>query len=216
MAETLTSAEITEQTQTEVERSLRFLTVFLAIFSFIALGVGMFVIYNVFSITAAQRQRENALLARLGASRRQVTWSMLIEAVVVGISVRWLGLFGGVGLALGHQEPARRARLRDSGTGLAVEPPTIVITIVAGLVASLVAALGPAIGAGRVPPVAAMSRRRRSRNGARRPRPGDRCRSGVPCSASAAIVAVMARRRRDLAGGRRGRCCSPRCCCSDR
>jgi putative ABC transport system permease protein len=32
-----------------------------------------------------------------------------------------------------------------------------VITVIAGLVASLVAALGPAIGAGRVPPVAAMS-----------------------------------------------------------
>ena len=48
------------------------MAVFLAIFSFIALGVGMFVIYNVFSITAAQRQRENALLRALGASRRQL------------------------------------------------------------------------------------------------------------------------------------------------
>ena len=57
VAETLTSAEITAQTQTEIEKSLSFLTIFLAIFSFIALGVGMFVIYNVFSITAAQRQR---------------------------------------------------------------------------------------------------------------------------------------------------------------
>ncbi|MBI4934455.1 MAG: FtsX-like permease family protein [Actinobacteria bacterium] len=157
VAEVLTSAEITQQAQTEVQKSLSFLTVFLAIFSFIALGVGMFVIYNVFSITAAQRQRENALLRALGASRRQVTWSMLIEAAVVGVIGSLLGLVCGVGLASGIKSLLGALDYEIPARGLAVETPTIVITLVAGLVASLVAALGPAIGAGRVPPVAAMS-----------------------------------------------------------
>jgi len=79
VSETLTSAEITEQTQTEVERSLSFVTLFLAIFSFIALGVGSFVIYNVFSITAAQRQRENALLRALGAVEDEVETLALVQ-----------------------------------------------------------------------------------------------------------------------------------------
>jgi putative ABC transport system permease protein len=157
VAETLTSAEITKQAQTEVQKSLSFLTVFLAIFSFIALGVGMFVIYNVFSITAAQRQRENALLRALGASRRQVTWSMLIEAAVVGLIGSALGLLCGVGLASGIKSLLGALDYEIPARGLAVETPTVFITVVAGLLASLVAALGPAIGAGRVPPVAAMS-----------------------------------------------------------
>jgi putative ABC transport system permease protein len=157
VAQTLTSAEITKQAQTEVQKTLSFLTVFLAMFSFIALGVGMFVIYNVFSITAAQRQRENALLRALGASRRQVTWAMLLEAAAVGLIGSLLGLVGGMGLASGIKALLAALDYDIPARGLAVEVPTIVVTIVVGLVASLVAALGPAIGAGRVPPVAAMT-----------------------------------------------------------
>ena len=157
VAETLTSAEITAQTQTEIEKSLSFLAIFLAIFSFIALGVGMFVIYNVFSITAAQRQRENALLRALGASRRQITWAMMIEAVVVGLTGSLLGLAGGVGLASGIKALLNAFDYVIPARGLAIEPRTIVVTLVAGTLATVLAALGPAIGAGRIPPVAAMS-----------------------------------------------------------
>ena len=157
VAEALTSAEITEQTQTEIETSLSFLTIFLAIFSFIALGVGMFVIYNVFSITAAQRQRENALLRALGANRRQITWSMMIEALVIGLFGSGVGLLGGVGLAAGIKRLLDAFDYVIPARGLAIEPRTVVVTLLAGTLASLLAALGPAIGAGRVPPVAAMS-----------------------------------------------------------
>ena len=157
IAETLTSAGITEQTQTEIETSLSFLTIFLAIFSFIALGVGMFVIYNVFSITAAQRQRENALLRALGASRRQITWSMLIEALFVGLAGSLIGLVGGVGLASGIKALLNAFDFVIPARGLAIEMRTIVVTLLAGTFASVLAAVGPAIGAGRIPPVAAMS-----------------------------------------------------------
>ncbi|NBQ44657.1 MAG: FtsX-like permease family protein [Actinobacteria bacterium] len=71
--ETLTGAEITEETTSQIKKVLGFFTAFLTAFSYIALGIGCFVIYNVFSITAAQRQRESALLRAIGASRRQVT-----------------------------------------------------------------------------------------------------------------------------------------------
>jgi putative ABC transport system permease protein len=157
IAETLTSAEITEQAQTDIERSLGFITLFLAIFSFIALGVGMFVIYNVFSITAAQRQRENALLRAIGASRRQVTWALLIESAIVGLLGSIAGLFGGIGLALGIRNLLDALDYSIPARGLALEPFTVVLTIVAGTAASLIAAIAPAIGAGRVSPVAAMA-----------------------------------------------------------
>jgi putative ABC transport system permease protein len=156
IAETLTSAEITKQTQTDIERSLGFITLFLAIFSFIALGVGMFVIYNVFSITAAQRQRENALLRAIGASRRQVTWALLIESAVIGLLGSIAGLFGGIGLALGIRNLLDALDYSIPARGLALAPFTVALTIVAGTAASLTAAIAPAIGAGRVPPVAAM------------------------------------------------------------
>jgi putative ABC transport system permease protein len=157
VAEALTSAEITAQTQTEIETSLSFLTIFLSIFSFIALGVGMFVIYNVFSITAAQRQRENALLRALGASRRQITWSMMLEALAIGLFGSIVGLLGGVGLAAGIKSLLDAFDYVIPARGLAIEPRTIIITLVAGTIASLLAAFGPAVGAGRIPPVAAMS-----------------------------------------------------------
>ena len=60
--ETLTGAEITKETQDQIGSALNFFGILLSTFSYIALGVGSFVIYNVFSISAAQRQRENALL----------------------------------------------------------------------------------------------------------------------------------------------------------
>ena len=117
----------------------------------------MFVIYNVFSITAAQRQRENALLRAIGASRRQVTWTMLLEAPWSASSARLPGWSAAIGLAIGirklldaldYSHPVRE----DSRWSR--RPWRI--TIVAGVAASLIAAIVPAIGAGRVPPVAAM------------------------------------------------------------
>jgi putative ABC transport system permease protein len=56
--ETLTGAQITLETQDQIGSALDFFGILLQTFSFIALGVGCFVIYNVFSISAAQRQRE--------------------------------------------------------------------------------------------------------------------------------------------------------------
>ena len=157
VAETLTSQQITEQSQTEIEKSLNFLTLFLTIFSMVALVVGIFVIYNVFSITAAQRQRENALLRALGASRRQVSASLLIEALITGVIGSMLGLFAGVALAGGVKRLLATLDFEIPARGLVLDPRTVIVTLLAGTGASLVSALGPAIGAGRIPPVAAMS-----------------------------------------------------------
>ena len=65
----------------------------------IALFVGAFVIFNTLSITVAQRMREFATLRTLGASRRQVLGSVILEALVIG-------------LGASHRRPVQRPRAR--------------------------------------------------------------------------------------------------------
>ena len=63
---------------------LSFLQKFLLAFGGVALFVGSFVIANSLSITIAQRTREFATLRTLGASRRQVRPSVLVESLAIG------------------------------------------------------------------------------------------------------------------------------------
>ena len=73
--------------------------IFLLAFGGIALVVGSSVIANTLSITVAQRVRELATLRTLGASRRQVLRSVVVEAIAIGLVGSLAGLFLGLGLA---------------------------------------------------------------------------------------------------------------------
>jgi len=154
--ETLTGAQITAETQDQIGSALSFFGILLSVFSFIALGVGSFVIYNVFSISAAQRQKENALLRAIGASRRQVTSAMLIEALAVGVFGSVVGLFGGIGLSKGLSAALKAAGVDLPTGGLVVTRNTVIQTLLVGLFVTLASALLPARRAGRVPPLAAI------------------------------------------------------------
>ena len=125
---------------------------FLLGFGAIALFVGAFVIFNTLSITVAQRTREFATLRTLGASRRQVMRSVVIEGLVIGLLASVVGLFAGVGLAqlltaLGGDLPE---------AGLVFAPRTVVISLALGTVITLLASIMPALRATRVPPIAAV------------------------------------------------------------
>lgn len=156
MTETLTGAQITKETQDQIGQALSFFSILLSVFSYIALGVGAFVIYNVFSISAAQRQRENALLRALGASKRQVTATMLIEAIVVGVLGSAIGLFAGLGLSKGLTSVLNAAGIDVPDTALVFATRTIVVVLLVGSLVTLFSAILPARRAGRVPPLAAM------------------------------------------------------------
>ena len=154
--ETLTGAEITAEVQGQIKDVLNIFSTFLIIFSYIALGIGSFVIYNVFSITAAQRQRENALLRAIGASRRQVSRALLIESTAMGIVGSVIGF--GIGILLSQM---LNALLKATGfevptQGLAISPNSFINTLIAGVVVTISAAWFPARRAGRVPPLAAL------------------------------------------------------------
>ena len=154
--ETLTGAEITLETQDQIGSALDFFGILLKTFSFIALGVGCFVIYNVFSISAAQRQRENALLRAIGASRKQITRAMLIESIVVGLIGSVVGLFAGIGLSAGLSALLRAVNIDIPSGGLVLSQNTVTSTIFIGLVVTVLSAILPARRAGKVPPLAAM------------------------------------------------------------
>jgi len=129
---------------------------FLLAFGGIALFVGAFVIANSLSITIAQRTRELATLRMLGASRRQVLGSILVEAFVVGIVASVVGLFLGLLLAKVLFHLFDVAGFTLPNTGLVLGLRTASVALVAGVVVTMVASLRPALRATRVPPIAAV------------------------------------------------------------
>ena len=64
----------------DIKDDLQFFRVILLVFGGVALLVGCFLIFNIFSITVAQRIREFGLLRTLGACRRQILAGTVLEA----------------------------------------------------------------------------------------------------------------------------------------
>ena len=135
---------------------LSFLQKFLLAFGGVALFVGAFVIANSLSITIAQRTREFATLRTIGASRRQVLASVIVEALVIGVLASVMGLVLGLGLAKGLFSLFNAFGLTLPNNGLTLETRTIVVSLLVGVLVTLVASLRPAVRATRVPPVAAV------------------------------------------------------------
>ncbi len=129
---------------------------FLLAFGGIALFVGSFVIANTLSITIAQRTRELATLRTLGATRRQVLTSVMVEAFVIGLLASVVGLFLGLGLAKALNALFVSFGIDLPQTGTVFATRTIVISLLVGVLVTLLAALRPALRSTRVPPIAAV------------------------------------------------------------
>jgi putative ABC transport system permease protein len=156
--EVLTGEELAADQAAAINDTLgRFLGTALLAFAFVALLVGGFLIFNTFSIIVAQRTRELALLRCLGASRRQVMASVLLESVVVAIVASLVGLGLGVLIALGLRALLSGFLGADlPSTGTVILPRTVIVALLVGLVVTVLSALMPARRATRVPPVAAL------------------------------------------------------------
>ena len=140
-----------------INQALSFFSTALLVFAFISLFVGGFTIFNTFSITVGQRTRELALLRIVGASRRQVFRSVLIEALLLGLVASLVGLGLGVLAALGLE-----ALLKGFGITLPTGPlvfasRTVIAALAVGVGVTVVSAIGPARRAVRIPPVAALA-----------------------------------------------------------
>ena len=137
-------------------KAISFITIFLLVFAGIALVVGSFLIVNTFSMLVAQRSRELALFRALGASRKQVTRSVLFEAFVVGLVGSGVGLGLGVLLAMGIRALFAKFGLDLSGTSLVFAPRTPIAALTVGLLVTMVAAYLPARRSSLIPPIAAL------------------------------------------------------------
>jgi putative ABC transport system permease protein len=148
----LTGVEAGADLSEDVQEGFKFFTYIIQAFAMIALLVGIFVISNTFSIIVQQRTRELALLRAVGASRRQVLTSVIVEGALVGL------LGAAIGLALGIlMAQAFFANVAgDLGSSVAISPAAVITSLLIGLVVTFIAALLPAIRATRVPPLAAL------------------------------------------------------------
>ena len=129
---------------------------FLLGFGAIALFVGSFVIANTLSITVAQRVRELATLRTLGASRRQVLWSVVLEGAVIGALASVVGLFLGLGLAQILNALLVSVGIDLPSQGLVFSTRTIVVSLLVGTGIAVLASLRPAMRATRVAPISAV------------------------------------------------------------
>ena len=154
----------------------------LSLFKFILLGfggialfVGSFVIANTLAITVAQRMRELATLRTLGASRRQVLGSVVLESIAIGLVGSLVGLFLGLAIALGLMSLLGAIGVQLPDASLVFSIRTVVVSIGVGTLIALLASLRPAVRATRIEPIAAV------REGAMLPQVALRalCRTGI-------------------------------------
>ncbi|MGW3424266.1 FtsX-like permease family protein [Streptomyces phaeochromogenes] len=126
-------------------------------FAGIAVLVGVFLIVNTFSMLIAQRTRELGLLRALGADRRQVRRSVLLEATLLGLVGSTLGLAAGIGLAIGLIELMGLFGMNLKTTEMVIGWATPVAAYVVGVGVTFVAAYLPARRAAGVSPMAALA-----------------------------------------------------------
>jgi putative ABC transport system permease protein len=140
----------------ELKSFVKFLKILLLVFGGVAVVVGAFTIYNTLSITVAQRSRELALLRALGATRRQVLRSVVVEALAIGTVASAIGVAAGLGLAKLLNSVFASAGVDLPSTSTVFGARTIIVSLAVGIVVTVVAGLGPALRATRVSPVTAM------------------------------------------------------------
>ena len=154
--EAVTGAQGTVDQQAGLKDQLHFFTQFLMAFAFVALFVGSFIIYNTFSIVVAQRSRDLARLRALGARRRQVVRSVLLESALVGILCAAIGVAAGVGLSFAMRAAIGASGLEVPNGAMVLSIGTVATAFAVGVAVSVLSAVVPARRAGRIPPMAAL------------------------------------------------------------
>jgi putative ABC transport system permease protein len=157
-----TGEEAAQRQSEDIAEDLSFLTIALLVFAGVSVFVGAFLIFNTFSITVAQRTREFGMLRTLGASRRQILWSVVAEALILAVLGSALGLLGGIGIANGINELFKSFGIDLPNTGTVLLARTVIVSLLVGIVVTIVAALFPALRATRVTPMAAIQESERA------------------------------------------------------
>jgi putative ABC transport system permease protein len=144
----------------EIARMLRSFQLNLAALSYIALLVGMYLIYNSVAISVVQRRPEIGTLRALGAKRGQIFRTFLAEGALYGVAGSLCGLaFGSV---LARYSVAAVSKTVDTlyvashADHVVYDPIIMLETFAIGVVAAIAATLVPALEAAATPPAIAM------------------------------------------------------------
>ncbi|MEO5818964.1 MAG: FtsX-like permease family protein [Vicinamibacteraceae bacterium] len=144
----------------QVEQMLAAFHLNLTALSWVALIVGLFLVYNTVTISVIARREEIGLLRALGVTRGGVTALFLGEAAALGLAGTVLGL--GLGRLLADAAVGLTSTTVSTlYIAAAAAPPMmsaaqVLLAFAIGLPLSLLAAALPAREASRVPPTAAM------------------------------------------------------------
>ena len=147
---------------------LGILTDGLFVFGFIAVLLGGFAIFNTFSMTIAERMGEFSLLRALGATRRQVLGTVLLEAATIGIAASLVGLLGGFVAATLIRALFGAIGLSLPSAGISFQLRTVEIGLGVGLLVTTAAALMPALRATNAAPLQAIRDHQGRRSASRR------------------------------------------------
>ncbi|WP_393082117.1 ABC transporter permease [Streptomyces sp. LN704] len=157
VASTTTGRQLADDQATEIASAMSGMKTGLLVFAGIALFVGTFIIANTFTMLVAQRTKELALLRAVGASRRQVTRSVLVEAFFVGAVAAVAGLVAGIGIGAGMRSLMGTLGATVPDGPLVISPGTVATALLVGVLITMLAAWLPGRRAAKIPPVAAMS-----------------------------------------------------------
>ena len=153
----MTTDEYAKKVAAEMTGGEDVFTYMILTFAAIALLVAALVIANTFQVLVAQRTRTLALLRCVGADRKQLARSVLLEATMLGIIASVAGILVGTGLV---QLALTVAGGMDLGVPLPelvqVTVPVVLVPLLVGTVVTLVASFSPARAATRVAPLAAL------------------------------------------------------------
>jgi putative ABC transport system permease protein len=183
--EAVTGAQVAKEASDAIHEDFKFLNVLFGIFAGIALFVGSFIIWNTFTMIVTQRSREIALLRAVGATRRQVKRSLLVEAALLGLGASVIGIGLGVAVARGLNFLMSALGFSLPSTSMQINTRTIVLSLLVGTVVTVVAAYVPARRATKVLPVEAL---REATPGAR---PAGKVRGAIGGVLTAASVAAI-------------------------
>jgi putative ABC transport system permease protein len=144
----------------EIGRMLSSFELNLAALSYIALLVGMYLIYNTVAISVVARRPEIGTLRALGATKRGIFGAFVAEGALFGVTGSLVGLVFGAFLAqlsIGAVSRTVDALYVASHADHVIYAPLVLLkAFIVGVVLSMLSALVPALEAAQTPPAIAM------------------------------------------------------------
>ena len=126
-------------------------------FAVIVLFISAFITYNTFTLIAGQRIKEYGLLRVLGADRRQVAQTVVVEALVMGAVAAVVGFGLGILVSMGLSAVLVATTHSLPRVELVIGAAPVLAALVLGVGVTLATALWPAMRSRRVTPMVALA-----------------------------------------------------------